>query len=399
MEPQDVHQAIGRAGRLGYSEKGDARIFIPSTDLHAEGQRIFGSYEVRSTLNDVNVMMFHILAYIDNGHIKTAQQLYDWHDRTLASVQKKRLGVEVFTLKTAQNVLENLEMRKMIKKDEKNEYSTTEIGQVTARMYMSPLDVSDWFKNFSKVKQLNPKKGQETSDKNIVNAITAMAFANCYSWARGGNCYISKNEQRAKSVWDLATVLQRNKIMSISNLRDVPCIKYGAIFYSLLSGNSKIDPQLQSIYSSLRQDFSRIISTMKQIDMRYGSYYKKSQADCHGYGWGEEWSYLMFRLVYPGISPALWNLVSVDGIGQVYAEKLFKAGIKDKANLMAESNREKLEEILGKKRSINVLESMGVHSDPSAMVVSKARKPKAISGVKINKTKNTKGLLTTKDLF
>lgn len=400
MEPQDVHQAIGRAGRLGYSDKGDAHIFFSANDLHAEKQRIFGAYEVRSTLNDVNVMMFHILSYIDNGNIKTAQQLYDWHDRTLASIQKRRLGVEIFTLKIAQSVLDNLEIRKMIKKDEKEEYSTTEMGQITARMYMSPLDVSDWFRNFSKIKQLNPKKGQDQKIKEAVNIATSMAFSNCYSWAKAANCYISKAEQRAKVVWDLVNVLQRHNLLTSSNIKDMPYLKYAAIFYALLNGNTKIDPQLQSIYSSLRQDFSRMISTMRQIDMRYGSYHKKSSAECLGYGWGEEWDYLMFRLVYPGISPSLWNLVSVDGIGQVYAERLFNAGIKDKAHIMAEVNKEKIEDILGKKRAQNVLESLGVHCS-EIPTGTKIKKPKTKSEKKpkTNISKKNKELIVTKDLF
>jgi len=33
-------------------------------------------------------------------------------------------------------------------------YSATKLGEITAKMYMSPLDVSDWFKNFSKLDRI-----------------------------------------------------------------------------------------------------------------------------------------------------------------------------------------------------------------------------------------------------
>lgn len=399
MDPSDIHQATGRAGRQGYADRGDAYIMVPKRDLKKEQKRLFGSYEVTSTLNNVETMIFHILSYIENGHIKNEKELYDWHSRTLASVQKERMGVEVFTLSTARNVLDNLEKRQMIKKNDDGNYSTTEMGDVTARMYMSPLDVSDWFRNFAKLDRINPPQSATIEIADVLDVKVAMALAKCYGWSNPAGSYISKAEQRSKAVerlmekfYEYGLISEKDGIPGWEDLGTHPHVKYGAIFYSLLKGSS-VDNVLQSITYPIQQDIGRIINTMKQIDFRYGRYLKKNDF-AKGFGWGEEWDKLMYRLRYPGMAPALWSLVSIDGIGQVYASKLFEAGVKTKDDFSKDSNRETILKILGGNKAKKALESVGVSGV-------EFEKPKKKSAQKRTgkKTTSKKKIIEAEDLF
>ena len=395
MEPQDVHQAIGRAGRLGYSDRGDAHILVSKREMAEEQSRLFGKYEVKSTLNDVNILIFHILSYIENGHIKNAEDLFEWYSRTLASIQKERLGIETFKMPTAQKVLDNLESRKMIKKNKNEDYEATEMGQITARMYMSPLDVSDWFRNFSTLPAINPSGGSSEAKKDALNVVVSMAFADCYSWGKAGTAYISKAEQRTRAVNDIMEKLSKHNLVQWEHLKHNPHVKYAAIFYSLLNGK-QIDNALQSISFGIQQDIGRIINTMKQIDMRYGVYFKRNKK-CKGFGWGEDWDKLMFRLRYPGIAPALWGLVSIQGIGQAFATKLFKAGIKTKEDFTNDSNRETIRDILGDKRTSSALKSLGV--DSLELEKKPRRKISKSKKTPVRKKASKKKMSSTKDLF
>jgi replicative superfamily II helicase len=360
MDPADIHQAKGRAGRYGYSDKGEAHILVPKKDLAKEKIRLGGDYEIQSTLNDINTMIFHILSYVDNGDIKNADELFYWHEKTLASIQKSRYGVEKFSLRTAEEVLENLESRKMIKKDEEGNYVTTEMGQVTARMYMSPLDVSDWFSNFSKIKYINPFSKLSSVDIDKINTNVAICFAKCFSWSNPAKVYISKSEQSADNILEFAQKLINSGKFSLESVLKTPYVKYASIFYSLLKGDS-IDPRLQSITYNLQQDLPRVITTLKQVDERYGKY-QKTNGVCNGFGWGNEWDKLGYRLRYPGISEHLWDLVSIDGIGQVLAQKLHNSGIKSKKDFETTSNHMKIKEVIGEKRAEKIFSDMSITS-------------------------------------
>ena len=107
--------------------------------------------------------MFHILSYVVDGTIQTPQDFHDWYKKTLHSTQGNHID-----LKKAEMVLNNLMVRYMItKKDGK--FCPTRIGEITSKMYMSPLDVSDWFNNFSKIKKLHPEMSDDRKTKEDIN--------------------------------------------------------------------------------------------------------------------------------------------------------------------------------------------------------------------------------------
>ena len=351
MHPANIHQAMGRAGRLGYSDEGDAIILAPRSKVNMESDRIFKDYKIMSVLNDVNILMFHILSYISQGEIKNADQLFEWYSKTLSSVQKRSI-----TKEKSQMVLDNLVYRGMIKKED-DLYKPTKLGSITARMYMSPIDVSDWFKNFSGINKINPHPSDSEDVADNVNLSVAMALSECYNWGRtwsengkknSGKVYMSKREAMSPGVIRLCNRLHMTP-------QENPHIKYTSIFYDLLSGRD-VEPMLNSFAMSIKRDLERIIDTLKQSDDQFGKMVK-SAGKCVGFNWGKEWDSLYMRLKY-GVSQELLDLVQAPGIGKAFATKLYENGIKSRKDLLNPSNQEAAENALGKKRYESTVEDM-----------------------------------------
>lgn len=348
MHPSNIIQATGRAGRAGWSDKGDALILCPKREITKEARRIFSNYKISSTLTDANILMFHVLSYIYNGTITNTKELFDWHQKTLASVQGNPLTPEKCSL-----ILNNLRGRGMVTYKD-GVHSTTKLGEITAKMYMSPLDVSDWFRNFSKIDRIKTPLGSSPDDQMKDNLRIAQALSRCYSWGvtwnvnKDGskkmvsipNVYISAREKNAEEVIELCNVL--------NTVPTEPNLKYTALFYRLLNGR-EVGPILNSYYMTISQDIERIIATLKQCDMGIGRYYhKKDPLKVPGFGWGNDWDNLEGRLKY-GVSSDLAELVGIPNVGKKRAENLRDKGIISKEAIMNPANRDACERALGKK--------------------------------------------------
>jgi len=233
-------------------------------------------------------------------------------------------------------------------------YKITKLGEVTARMYMSPLDVSDWFRNFSQIDRIKSRPGASMSDETRDNIKIAQALSRCYSWGltwkNEGNgerslipissTYITERERNSEEVVELCSILN---IAPTS-----PNIKYTALFYRLLSGRP-VGPILNSYNMTISKDIERIISTLHQCDMLVGRYFhKKNPAQVPGFGWGDDWNNLQGRLKY-GVSSDLAELVGIPGVGKKKAEKLRDKGVKTLAGVLDPANKDACERAVGKK--------------------------------------------------
>lgn len=354
MHPANIIQAAGRAGRIGYANEGDAIIVVPQSESREETKRIFSNYKISSVLNDLNILMFHVVSYVANGRIKSAKDLEEWYSKTLSSVQKNFLKPGV-----SQRILDNLSARGMVKKnnDNDNEYEITRLGQITAQFYMSPLDVSDWFRNFASIKKINPPRNCSEQEEKRINIDLALSLSKCYSfgltWFKNKQIpnpevYISNREKQSFVLQDLSRSLNLNPANN-------PYLKFTAIFYSLLTGSTPDSP-LMSYYYNIQKDIDRTISVLKLIDSRVGKYVKSAKK-CEGFGWDqEEWDSLLLRLKY-GIKENLIDLVKIPGIGKKFAEKLYDNGIKTKKDFFNPSKKENVSELIGSKRFDNILSS------------------------------------------
>jgi len=349
MHPSNVIQAIGRAGRAGWSDKGDAIILAPKQDVEKENKRIFENYLIESTLTDANLLMFHVLSYICDGTITSAEQFYNWYKKTLASLQGKPLTEEKCNI-----VLENLRQRSMIVFKE-GEYRATKLGEITAKMYMSPLDVSDWFKNFSKVKRIKTPQGSSEVEETRDNLEIAKALAGCYSWGitwkydtlqkkfvkhQCSNVYITSLEKMTDEVSEVSGLLNMHPESN-------PNIKYIAIVYRLLCGK-EVSPSLNSYSMGITKDIERIISTLQQCDQYVGKHFhKRDPYKIPGFNWGRDWKNLECRLKY-GVKSSLAELVDIPDIGKKRAESLESKGITTQDQVKNPANRDACERAIGK---------------------------------------------------
>lgn len=343
MHPANIIQMVGRAGRAGKAKEGDAIIFIKESDKRTEFKRIFSDYKVSSTLNDPDLLVFHVLSYIAKNNIKNQKQLLEWYKKTLSSIQKSQI-----TDYNAERVLSNLAGRMMIKKEETGDYRTTILGDITARMYMSPFDVSDWFNNFKKLKYLNPNNNMDPPVKRKLNLLVAQCLSECFSfgltWGEKGpivnkKVYLSKREMGCQSVMDVASKLRLLKP------EDRPSIKYTAIFNNLLNGDD-IEPELSSYAFNIKKDLDRTIETLKQVDSMFASKYKE-KGKIAGFGWEHEWDKLKTRL-QNGAREELYDLMKLPGIGKKSAEKLDEKGVSIK-DIFDPKNKGVVIEVKGEK--------------------------------------------------
>jgi replicative superfamily II helicase len=351
MHPSNILQAIGRAGRAGWSDRGDAFILIPDKPrenyFQKEKSRISENYLIESTLNERTLLIFHVLSYVVSGEIKTETDVERWYSKTLAYVQDDHLQHDM-----PQKVLKHLQLRGMIRKDKNDEYIATVMGRITAKMYMNPLNVYDWMQNFQNLHQIetdNPDFAKK------VNFRVANALASCYdygaTWQVGGDSpslikspdsYITNMEKETPEVIDIVNMFR-------IDADKIPHIKYIAAFNLILNGKAdEISPPLNSLKTNIMKDSERIISTLKQIDNQIG-YKKKAKGNCVGLGWGDKWDTLALKLKY-GVGSELLNLINIEGIGKTFAKKLYEHGITNEQQLLDRTNEVRCVDILKPKR-------------------------------------------------
>ena len=346
LHPADIRQAVGRAGRLGYANKGDAYIFAPSSELVKERTRIFSDYKIESTLNKIDTLAFHILSYVVDGTIRTKEDFTKWYEKTLAFVQAGTIGEE-----RAEKILGALSRRHMIKKSE-DQYFPTKLGGITSRMYMCPFTVYDWFINFSKIKHLHPSKDSPENAQRIINLEVAKALSESYLYGRThsfdssgglskkdltGEHYISVDERATEEVKEVCHLL---------NQQPKPFHKHMAIFFRKLNGET-LSPRLNSYSIGVEKDIDRIVATMEQCDSIFGIKAKKKY-NLKGYGWGKEWGLLASRIKL-GVPMEIIELVEVPGIGRQRAFKLRDIGIKTQEDLSNPKYFNLCQKTIGKK--------------------------------------------------
>lgn len=155
----EIIQMIGRSGRYGIDEKGDAYILVPESNVKDWKDRISNSENVLSRMTDSNVLSFHIISEIVRGVITNRATLLEWYARTLASFQNAHVDMDKF-IQEIENTLVNLKAMKIVD----DIYEPTGLGKVSAWMYYHPSDIYNWYNGFSNMVKEFPVSSKILTD-------------------------------------------------------------------------------------------------------------------------------------------------------------------------------------------------------------------------------------------
>jgi helicase len=304
VEPLDIVQMCGRSGRVGLDPKGDAHVLLP--------QRKFNHYKswcknippIKSTINNQDVLAFHIISEISEGEIYNVQTLVDWYNRSLAAFQSNFLDRV-----DAENLLIKLNKIKVIEKKD-DRYIVTKLGKVAAYLYYSPYSISSWYFNFNKI----------FSDNNLDDYSISWALANIPD---NNSSFIGK--ELNDIVQTFINVCNCKKYI-ISN----SCASVGIVFHSCLNYSEEIGAHLKS---QVKFDSERMCTALEMIDKMYAHWNKS-----------DFWKRLQMRIEYE-ISEKHTELCTLKGIGGIRVRKLFDMGIQNINDFKQKSSVSK--EVLG----------------------------------------------------
>ena len=294
----DIQQMIGRCGRYGLDDEGDAYILVPESTKKEAIESLRKVEKIKSTLLDYEgklenphykTLAFHIVSEIHQGNVKTREGFHKWMNRSLAHYQDINYGdAEI------DKTLELLTMyRAIFLKD--GEYKCTGIGTVASMFYYSPFDVSDIKRNFSAL-----------FDSNLDNEdyAVAMALGNLDSHRWG----ICNREERA------AMALFEKKVTGVYGEKFSPsALKTGFAYFNMMKGRKT--PALTALTAMLFSDLERTMQVVTATDSMTGK-------------WGKQdyFRRLKKRLQY-GADAELVDLLEIPKVGATRAKRLKKIGV------------------------------------------------------------------------
>lgn len=150
VEPLDVTQMGGRAGRVGLDVKGDAHVLIRSSARTHDKDFCTIKQPIISQIADVSAVAFHLVSEINEKDVTTIEQGVEWYLRSLAHSQKVIVEKDG-PHQLMQLVFDKLRLCGAIKRNIDQTWSVTTIGKVASWFYLSPFDVGSWTSNFREI--------------------------------------------------------------------------------------------------------------------------------------------------------------------------------------------------------------------------------------------------------
>lgn len=304
VEPLDIKQMIGRSGRVGLDTRGDAYVLLPQTKFMRYKVWCENIPPISSTMNDQEVLAFHIVSEISEGVVYDVETLMTWYNRSLAAFQNNFLDRI-----DAENLLSKLEKIKVIEK-ENDKYKITNLGRVAAYLYFSPYSIAGWYFNFNRLFR----------EDRLDDYSTSWALANIPD---NNNNFIGREQKELVKTYQMFC---NSKKLEINDA----CASVGAIIHACLNYSDDFTIQQKL---SVKLDNERVFSALEMIDNIYAhwnmsNFFKK----------------LQLRIDYE-VSEEQTELCVLKGIGGVRVRCLFDYGVKTLKDFVKKSAIAK--EILG----------------------------------------------------
>jgi helicase len=302
----ELLQEIGRSGRTGIDPKGDAYVLIPS-DRMDRAESFLMPLPVRSELWKDEVLAFHLLAEVHSGK-NTPQDLLDWYTLSFRAYQAKdAMELEA----TLTRVLEDLIRIDCLLKDRNGCYFLTELGSIAATFYYSPYDCWDWLQNLRTV-----------WDRECWDNDWSIAWA-------VGDIHSYRADFIPKALSTMSYTISKHPIRNGS----LPAI---VAIYEAIQGRSKNLGDLGVLpwWLQISSDAKRVCTVLALLQRTFFQTTFLPEDE------------LSIRL-QKGVRREYVALARLPGVGPVYAERLYEAGIQTPGQLVAYSGD--LSVLLGRK--------------------------------------------------
>ena len=303
----EILQMAGRAGRPAYDTQGDAYILFPQNDFARLSSICTTPWPVTSKMLDLGVaqeyaaFLFHILAEIYEGRIKSIDDIEKYYQESLSDFQKIKLRMSI--------LLESIQKyaRQGILKfnDTNGALDITGLGKISVVFYANPLVVASYARNFTEMFQKT-----DFNDLHI-----------CLSLANNQENLVSTLSKEDKQ--NMQNFLERVKQVTHTAYPE-GVLKQAYIYYRVLHGH--FDAKYASVAKQFHQDFPRTTAVLQAVD----SWVKKWDR--------KDFFQILEKRIKYGVSSRLVSLVEIKNIGKLRAEKLYNAGFKSRADILANLN-------------------------------------------------------------
>ncbi len=319
----DIIQMGGRAGRLGYTVKGDVFWFISNREFAYEV--LDNPPKITSMLINPEKLAFHIIGEIPFKESISINNIWNWYNKTFAAKQ--------ITKEKAYNILNEafeilIEKTKSVSyNSEKKEIKLTKLGIVAKRFYLDPQEVWSWYRMF-KIFENNLISIEKQIKKPFFAFILFLAHS------RVKNLYLTKNEK--EELMDYMFTYREHGPFFYDDIHFYLTVKayewYEKNVNSLINSGRKIYPHYK--VRDFLYDLDRIAGACSSI--AYEVLKNKILA--------ENINKISLVLKY-GVPVETYELLQIRGIGAVRASKLFKLNIYD-LNSLKKAISEKNQDVI-----------------------------------------------------
>jgi replicative superfamily II helicase len=310
VDPLEIIQEIGRAGRYGLDDEGHAFIIVPKGTRGSWKHAILNPRPVNSVLNCKEVLAFHALAEIANKVITDERSLLTWYERSLAGKQ----NIIPFSERDAKALFDDLSKMEMIRFQGIQPY-VTGLGKVSSGLYFSPFDVHCWYCNFEKIYN----GGVPLDDMTLAWALTDIPSNN--------PGYVVSSMKSTAEDWRYRL---RNRGVHCSDA----ILSVIAAYEQLTGQTNGVGGVINVLKRSIAFDIDRVKQALSRIDSLHAK-------------WNQDklWEVLSPRIKY-GVPLEMIDLVRVPGIGATRAKKLWDQNIQSPEDIV-KANMSTLKSILG----------------------------------------------------